>query len=337
MNPNYAKAVLIYNPTAGRRRRRRAAQLERVKKELAQSGISLALQATTAPGSGAALAREAVHDGAGLIIVCGGDGTINEVVCGMAHSQVPLAILPGGTANGLARELRLPLDIEAAARLIPTATPRRIALGRVGDRYFLSMAGVGFDAQVLTKIEGRWKDRLGMTYYGMQALRQAVFEGFTPFTISAGEKRLEATFACIARAQHYGPFRMVREADLFSDQFYVYCFRSGNRRRYLAYALAFLQGSLNRLPDVTRFAARSVSCEQIPGSSAEVLFQVDGELAGRLPCRVEIVPDALVLLAPAQGFGPQAGRRLTSRQRQYHPKEAHRVCACVGRAAGVES
>ena len=184
MSQPYTKAVLIYNPIAGRRRKQRLQQLQRVQEQFERAGIPVSIQATTAPGSGSALSREAVQAGADLIVVCGGDGTINEVLGGMAHSAVPLAVLPGGTANGLARELRLPLDIKAAARMIPSATPRRIALGRVGDRYFLSMVGVGFDAQVLTQIEGNWKDRLGMVHYGIQAVRQATFRRFPPLTRS---------------------------------------------------------------------------------------------------------------------------------------------------------
>ena len=298
---------------AGRRRQQRAGQLERIRRHLEQSGIPISIQATTAPGSGVTMARAAIREGADLIVVCGGDGTINEVVCGMALSSVPLAVLPGGTANGLARELRLPLDIEAAARWIPCATPRRIALGRVVgsmlepkpgcmiDRYFLSMVGVGFDAQVLTRIKGNWKDRLGMIHYAVEALRQAVWNGFPPFTVSAGETRLEATFACISRPQYYGPFRMIREAEFFSDCFRVYCLPSRKLARYLLYALSLFTGKLSRLPDVVTFPATQIRCEETAVGDRPVLFQVDGELAGRLPITAEIVPDALTLLVPPTG------------------------------------
>ena len=303
VSPPYTKAVLIYNPIAGRRREQRMQQLQRVKGQFERSGIRVSIQATTAPGSGSALSREAVQAGADLIVVCGGDGTINEVIGGMARSAVPLAVLPGGTANGLARELRLPLDIEAAARLIPSATPRRIALGRVGNLYFLSMVGVGFDAQVLTHIEGNWKDRMGMVHYGIQAVRQAAFQPFTPFTVSAGETRLEATFACISRTRYYGPFRMIPEADLFSDRFHVYCFPSRKLFRYFIYTLALFTGRLSRLPDVVSFSASRIRCEETAESETPVLYQVDGELAGRLPITVEIVPDALTLLTPTRAEG----------------------------------
>lgn len=295
----YAKAVLIYNPQAGRRRWLRPQQIQAATEELARNGISVQTQATTGPGAGTELARDAIQAEADLIVVCGGDGTINEVVCGMAHSRVPLAVLPCGTANVLARELRLPLDMRAAAREIPSATPRRLALGLAGRRYFLLMAGAGFDAQIIYKLALRWKNLLGIGGYVLETIRQVLFEPKTAFIVSTEDRRMEATFACISKSQHYGPFRMVREADLFSEHFFVYCFRSRNRLRYFLYSLALLTGRLDRLADVVRFPARTVRCEQTEPASKKVLFQVDGELAGRLPCTIEMVPDALTLLVPA--------------------------------------
>jgi diacylglycerol kinase family enzyme len=147
-----------------------------------------------------------------------------------------------------------------------------------------------------------------MIHYAIEGVRQAVGGGFAPFTISAGEARLEATFATITRPQYYGPFRMVRDADLFSDRFQVFCLPSRKLARYLVYALALLSGKLHRVADVASFAAKQVRCEEISGSEVPVLFQVDGELAGRLPLTVEIVPDALTLLVPPQRTPVRAGR-----------------------------
>ena len=294
-----SKAVLIYNPEAGRRRRLRPQQLQTARDEMERAGIELAILETVRPGDGSKLAREAIQAGAGLIVVCGGDGTINDVVCGMAHSHVPLAVLPGGTANVMARELGLPLDIGAAARAIPTSTPRRLALGCAGTRYFLLMAGVGFDAHVVRKVTLRWKKLFGMASYVIESVRQALFEPLSPFMLSVDGRRHQVTFACISRSQHYGPIRMVREADLFSDQFYVYCFHCENRLRYFLYALAVLAARPTQLPDFSRFPARKIHCEQIASNGNKVFLQVDGELAGQLPCTFEIVPDALTLLVPA--------------------------------------
>src|SRR5579872_3053584 len=122
-------AVLIYNPTSGRRRHRRFADVEQAAKILSNAGILTELAPTTARFSATSIARQAVDQRADLVIACGGDGTVNEVVNGLAGSEVPLALLPAGTANILAKELGIPWDIPAAAQLIPGGRVRRIALG----------------------------------------------------------------------------------------------------------------------------------------------------------------------------------------------------------------
>ena len=231
-------------------------------------------------------------------MVGGGDGPINEAVCGMARSAVPLAILPGGTANVLAREIGLPLDIPSAAKQLLSCTPRRLSLGLAGSRYFLLMAGVGFDARVIQAVSAHHKKTFGMATYIFEALRQGLFHAPLPFMLKSAAHSCLSTFACIAKAQHYGPIRMAREADLFSNQFFVYCFHSRSRLRYVLYALALLSGKLDRLSDVSRFAATEITCA--PASSADpVYLQVDGELLGLLPYKITIVPDALTLLVPS--------------------------------------
>jgi diacylglycerol kinase family enzyme len=122
-------AVLIYNPVAGRIRGRHGEEMDRARAALIDLGVEVELQETTAPGAATQMARAAVDQGRQLVIACGGDGTINEVVNGLVGSQVPLAVLPGGTANVLAKELGLPWDIHHAARLVPGGALRRIALG----------------------------------------------------------------------------------------------------------------------------------------------------------------------------------------------------------------
>ena len=122
-------AVLIYNPLAGGGHRRREQHIEEARRILAAAGIDAEPQPTQSPGAATELARRAVERRRQLVIVCGGDGTVNEAVNGLAGSQVPLAVLPAGTANVLAKELGIPRNIPRAAALIPRSSLRRIALG----------------------------------------------------------------------------------------------------------------------------------------------------------------------------------------------------------------
>ena len=131
LEPFQAKrAALLYNPIA-RGLTRRQHLLQRTIALLARQGTEANLIATTAPGSASGQARRAIEAGCDLIIVAGGDGTINEAANGMLHTGVPLAILPGGTANVLAREIGLPLRLERAAAEIPKLRSYQIAAGAI--------------------------------------------------------------------------------------------------------------------------------------------------------------------------------------------------------------
>jgi len=248
---------------------------------------------------GSELARDAVRRGMDLIIVCGGDGTINHVAQGMARSHVPLAILPGGTANMLAREMHIPLSIEKAARSIFTSVPRRIALGRAGDRLFISLAGAGLDAAVVRKLNKKWKAAFGIGSYVLEAFLQFFFGPPNPFfMLSANGQRHRVSYACASKSQHYGPVRVIPEANPFSERFHVYAFPSQSRWRYLQYGAGILAWRKPSPPSFLEFTARRIDLEPIHPEAGAIYLQVDGELAGQLPCTIEIVPDALTLLVP---------------------------------------
>src|SRR5579864_9133366 len=122
-------ALLIVNPNAGRVRAWGLKRLDSARRILERDGIETELALTDGPGAASGIARDAVAGGRQMVIACGGDGTFNEIVNGLAGSQVPLALLPAGTANVLAKELGIPWDIPRAARLISDGVIRRIALG----------------------------------------------------------------------------------------------------------------------------------------------------------------------------------------------------------------
>src|SRR5271170_2985226 len=118
-------ALLIYNLSCGRRRESRFTEIEEAARILTE------LAPTTGRGSATGIARHAVAQNRELVIACGGDGTVNEVINGLAGSNVPMALLPAGTANILAKELGIPWNLPAAARMIPAGVVRRVALGYV--------------------------------------------------------------------------------------------------------------------------------------------------------------------------------------------------------------
>ncbi len=219
-------AVLIVNPTAGGGRRVR--QLDEARRIFRNAGIETELQNTTAAGDATHLARRAVTDSRELVIACGGDGTVNEVVNGLACSQVPLAVLPAGTANVLAKELRLPWNLPRAAERIINSPYRRIALGLAtpekssGEpRYFLSVAGAGADGALVSAVRPEIKLKAGILAYWQEGFRQLTRYDFPLFrTQMAGNAmNIDASLVIVGRTKHYGgPFKITTEADLLQSR-----------------------------------------------------------------------------------------------------------------------
>jgi YegS/Rv2252/BmrU family lipid kinase len=299
-------AVILYNPTAGRQRHRRRSQLEAAKKVLATAGIDAEIQATHGPGSATAQARDAVERGKQLVIACGGDGTINEIVNGVAGSQVPLAVLPGGTANVLVKELDLPWDIPRAAGRLVRGTLRRIALGAAiseglpgGRRYFICLGGAGPDGKLVNAVDVETKLRLGILAYWLEGMRQLVRYKFPRFRVVSGEQEHRATLVVVGRTKHYGgPVRITTEANLFEDRFEVLAVTAQTRWRYATDLVQLLRRRHRTIPDNFFWKTTSVRCS--PLGEEEVWAQVDGEPIGKLPVEFRIVPDALTLVVPGE-------------------------------------
>jgi len=297
-------AVLIVNPTAGGGRAVR--KLDEARRIFRNAGIETELQNTTAAGDATILARRAVDASRQLVIVCGGDGTVNEVVNGLACSQVPLAVLPAGTANVLAKELKLPWNLPRAAERIIGAPYRRIALGLAtpekssGEpRYFLSVAGAGADGALVSAVRPEIKLKAGILAYWQEGFRQLTRYDFPMFhtTMAGNGVGIDASLVIVGRTKHYGgPFKITTEADLLQPQFELAFVTTRSAWRYIAYLPLIWAGKLRSARYVRFFKTTCLRCAS--NSASQVQIQVDGEPAGRLPVEFRIVPDALTLAMP---------------------------------------
>jgi YegS/Rv2252/BmrU family lipid kinase len=301
----FRNAALIYNPLAGFARRAQR-QLEGAVGLLEAHGMGVTLVPTTRPGAATALAREELERGRDLIIACGGDGTVNEIANGMVGSEVPLALLPAGTGNILAKEFGLPWNIWRAAEYIPRGVIRRIALGQAlpaaagsesGGRYFVSVAGAGADANIVYHLNPQTKYRWGMLAYWFEAFRQLAVYRFPEFTVRIGDHSYRAALLILGRTRHYGgPVQLTRRASLFRDEFEACLFPRRFPLLYLVYFVALQFRQLERFRDVRFLVASTAEAES---ESRPIYVHLDGELAGRLPMKFVIVADALSLLVPA--------------------------------------
>lgn len=302
-------ATLIYNPVAGRNPPKRESQIRHAREILAQNGIDASLARTTGPGSATELARAAAASGNDLVIVCGGDGTINEAVNGISPGTVTLGVLPGGTANIIAKELKLPHNPVEAARELPGWTARRIALGLVTGspaasatspavirRYFLSVAGIGYDAYVIRRLTFDFKMSLGVVAYLLEGVKQVLRYSFPPVVCRTDGREIRATFAVVQRTSRYaGWFRTAPRQSVIKPRFGVSLYKSRQRLRYFVYGAAVV--AQRKLPDVEQMEVQRIEFSaEAPGTA--IYFELDGELAGILPATFEVVPDTLSLLMP---------------------------------------
>jgi diacylglycerol kinase (ATP) len=293
--PRFTRAALIFNPAARRMQAERGRLLQRVLSGLTTEGLQVQVTPTSGPGDATRLAREAVAARCDVLVACGGDGTVNEVVGGLAGSDVPLLVIPGGTSNVLAREIGLSRDLLAGAGLLHKGAIRRISLGRAGDRRFVLMAGIGVDAGIVAASDSRIKRFLGEGAFWLAGFQQLAKYHFSPFDLVVDGKSYRGTFALISKVKNYGgPFQLTPQANLFSNQFAICLFQSEVRWRYLHYLSRVARGKHMSLPDVLMLKGRTIEA----AGSTKIHVQVDGELLGTLPQTISIQDNALSLIVP---------------------------------------
>lgn len=307
--PALHNALLIHNPNAGGGGAARRSKLEEARRILGRRGIAATLAETTAPGEAIEIARRAGGEGRDLVIACGGDGTVNEVVNGLAGAQnghrVPLALLPAGTANVLAKELELSWDIPKAAEQLACGEVRDIALGLATPlerpekaRYFLSVAGAGPDGRITYAVDLELKARMGILAYWWQGAREVFNYKFQHFRATTEEQSHEVSLVIVGRTKHYGgPFKITTGADLYEDQFEFAALTTQSGLRYLSYLPTLWFGDLRKQEGVHFWKSDRLLCQPIDGAEP-VYAQVDGEPLARLPVEFRIVPRALRLLVP---------------------------------------
>ena len=285
---------LIFNPTAqGDKARGLRSQLEMIADECT-------LMPTEGPGHAEDLAEQAVADGFGMLVAAGGDGTVHEVANGMVRhpeglKRVALGILPMGTVNVMARELRVPLDFEAAWRVIRRGYTRRIDLpwmelqreGETQQRCFPALGGAGLDARACELVRWETKKKSGQWAYITAGLRAAT-EVMPTFRVQAGERVIEsAELIMLGNGHMYGgPYDVFPQARLDDGRVDAIVAESVEKWRLPQYAQAILTGNLPKLDGVHYFQAETI--ELTPESDERVAVQLDGDAMGELPGKISV-------------------------------------------------
>src|SRR5580700_2083784 len=320
------KATILFNPNSGPRGKKRDAELDRAIGIIQSAGVRTELTVCRSSQEATDNARCAVAAGSDTVFACGGDGTIHDVIQGLAGTPVALAILPFGTANALAHDLKIPLRPSAAAQVAADGKSnlRRIPLGRIeyddfngkpSARYFTVAAGIGVDAHLFYKLTAELKNRSGMAAYYLKAWQLWATHRMRPFEVeysngSGLRQSALLTELLAVRIRFFGNIlrELVPGASLDCEDLRAVMCRTESRNAYLQYVAGALLGRQWNIDGVDLISCSEVVC-QLPEKSRRdggevhkddrVYVEADGELLGRLPARMTVVPDALSLVVPA--------------------------------------
>jgi YegS/Rv2252/BmrU family lipid kinase len=234
-------------------------------------------------------------------VIVGGDGTLNEAVNGLPDpGAVPLVHLAVGTANMLARDLRLPRRPRAVAALVERGDPRRIDLGRANGRGFLMNASCGFDAMVTETIRARRSGALGFHAYPLPILRtlRRYREPRLEVRLDGGEP-VAAALVIVSNLRNYGGlFVAADRARCDSGHLDVVLCRRARRRDLVRYLAAALLRRVSRLEGVAYRSASRITID----AQEPVAVQIDGDHAGTTPLEIEVEPAAVPIVAPSAGY-----------------------------------
>jgi diacylglycerol kinase (ATP) len=280
---------LIANPVAGGDASARIRQAEAY---LRLQGCVVDTVLTTARGD----ARRAALSSRGfdLVIAAGGDGTLNEVINGLALSETPLAVLPLGTANVFALEAKIPFEVDQACDIALHGKTRKVCLGKAGETYFLLVAGVGFDARTVLGINLRLKRWLGKAAYVLSGLKvlgrrpdhlEVILDDGSP-------RHCQSIVICNGRL-YAGSFVITPRASLTEDVLDVCLLHTPGALALLRFAARILVG----LPPPPALA-EIVKTKRLKVTGDHVPVQIDGDYLGMVPMTFEAVPDAISLVFP---------------------------------------
>jgi diacylglycerol kinase (ATP) len=311
------KAFLIYNPASGRRRQKRTQEMARVEEVLHAAGVQVEICATTHIGSAIQQVQGAAGRGFDTIVACGGDGTANEALNGIIRASamrssgdVALGLLPLGSGNLLASDLKLPSDPVEAAKKLLTYQPREFRPGLVSSqgenglqkRYFLVAAGVGADAELMYRTEVKAKERWGRNAYFLEMARMALRRRYPMFQCEwedeQGNRQHGAAMLamCVRAGKFPGLLSLVNlGTSLRRHDFCLLLFRTNKIRRFLSYFAGVATGRNWKVESVDAIHTKWFRCTAIPGMKA-VYSQADGELLGTLPAELTIESRPIKLL-----------------------------------------
>lgn len=286
--------AIIINPVAGGARPHRP----RARAELASSiverqGVPAEIFVTEGRGHARELTAAAIERGARLVIAWGGDGTVSEVGSALAFSGTALGIVPAGSGNGLARELRVDPDPERAIVQAIQAVPRAMDVGEMEGRLFLNLAGIGFDAHVAEAFADPRNIRRGFLRYAAIAARALWSYQAAEYSIttSAGQRTVRAVLVTVANSAQFGNGAYIAPGARVDDgKLDLVVLEERARWRTVVQLPRLFTATIDRVVGCSIARVESATIE----GDRPMLFHVDGEpVAGGTRLRARVHPGAL--------------------------------------------
>jgi diacylglycerol kinase (ATP) len=291
------RVFVVINPAAGQDQ----PLLKSLNKVFQENEVDWDIAITKGRGDGQRLARKAAQSGEDVVLVYGGDGTVMECASGLIGSQTPLAILPGGTANVMARDLGLPLDLIEAATLAvnPHSRIRCVDMGQVGEQTFLLRAGIGFEAEMVEGADRELKDRLGVLAYGLSALQTLANPPLARYRLRLDgvDEEYDGLACVVANSGNLGAADIVlsKKTDISDGLLDVFVVTETDLPALVSLAASVVSGRPDP-PALKHWQVREVSIESEPIQAV----QLDGELIGKTPVTMKILPEAVRIITPPE-------------------------------------
>jgi diacylglycerol kinase (ATP) len=286
---------VIVNPAAGKER----PILRTLALACKTADVEWEIFVTQETGDGRRLAGQAIQAKVDRVVVYGGDGTVMDVASGLINSSIPLAIIPGGTANVLSLDLGIPKDLVTASALAvdSRADIRSIDIGKIEDRYFLLRAGLGFEADMVAGAERELKDRFGVLAYAISAVQALADPQVANYQISIDGQEVTAQgLTCIlANSGLLGVEGLYLAPDIKTDDglLDVFVVTKADLTSLLSLAASVVEGKENRQA-LQHWQGREVRVASDPPQQ----LQVDGELLGITPFTATVMPKAIQVVVP---------------------------------------
>jgi diacylglycerol kinase (ATP) len=268
-------------------------QYERkIKYYLSELGIKAEMVRSSSSEEATHIAKLCAEEGYDCVIAVGGDGTINSIANGLACTETALAAIPLGTVNLFALQLDLPVDIRSACQLVARGRVRKIDLGKINNRYFSCLCGIGFDAFIINSADSNLKRSLGALAYIISGIRHLIRYSFRSIKLSIDNQPVKRSgyMILVSNGKFYSANMIISPKARIDDGLLdIVIFKNRNIFSLARYFIGFRKGNLIDFADVEYYQGKNLSIEK----HGRHFIHTDGEYFGRTPVEISVVPSAL--------------------------------------------